>query len=62
MSDPTGIDEQRLAENEIYIKANPAQVLCHRCGGTGNELFWMHRACIECGGSGLLARSEDTDG
>lgn len=59
MSDPTGMDERRLAENEIYIKANPTQVLCSRCGGTGNEFFSMYRACIDCSGSGLLAAPED---
>jgi hypothetical protein len=27
--------------------------LCGRCRGTGNELFSMFKACMDCGGSGV---------
>ncbi len=29
------------------------QPLCGRCGGTGNELYYMFRRCERCGGSGV---------
>jgi len=28
--------------------------LCEHCGGTGNELFSMYRACPKCSGKGHL--------
>ena len=26
--------------------------LCHRCDGTGNQLFSMHQVCEDCWGAG----------
>jgi len=30
-------------------------ILCKRCDGTGNELYFMYRRCINCRGDGVQA-------
>lgn len=34
-------------------------IICQWCGGTGNELYSMYRRCPECGGVGVVDRTED---
>lgn len=54
MSDPTGMDARRRAENMRQVAVDPSLILCKRCDGTGNELFSMYRACEDCGGIGVM--------
>ena len=43
------VSDQRKKEDNI--KNN--KPLCMRCGGTGNELFFMYRKYKKCGGTGV---------
>ena len=54
VGDPTNMDDRARKQNEIFVEINKGFVLCSRCDGTGNELFWMYRRCSGCAGQGVL--------
>lgn len=51
------MDHRVVSDNE---KADmiPKDQRCSRCGGTGNELYFMYRKCPACEGDGVSRGNE----
>lgn len=50
--------DHRVASDDAKAELIPVEHRCSRCGGTGNELYFMYRECVACEGSGISQGNE----
>jgi len=51
-------DEANREKNLELVAENSKLMICGRCGGTGNEFYWMYKRCLACKGIGTLRKAK----